>query len=133
MFKPKYHLTNKGFLQNSMLSFFKEEYHIFFLTPDNAKDKEGNYLGWGHFRSKDLTDWVQDSMVIKPDKEYDKYGCWNGSVVVKNDIPYLFYTGINPESLKVLMDSIPLQSWAAPSDPVHSLARLENVESFFQF
>ena len=98
MFKPKYHLTNKGFLQNSMLSFFKEEYHIFFLTPGNVKDKEGNYLGWGHFRSKDLTDWVQDSIVIKPDKEYDKYGCWNGSVVVKDDIPYLFYTGINPES-----------------------------------
>ena len=98
MFRPKFHITTKGFLQNSMLSFFNGEYHIFFLTPDNNKDKKANYHSWGHVRSKNLIHWKEDKIAIKPDKEYDKYGCWNGSVVVKNDIPYLFYTGINPES-----------------------------------
>lgn len=98
MFRPKFHITTKGFLQNSMLSFFNGEYHIFFLTPDNNKDKKANYHSWGHVRSKNLIHWKEDKIAIKPDKEYDKYGCWNGSVVVKDDIPYLFYTGINPES-----------------------------------
>ena len=52
MYKPKYHITTKGFLQNSMITFFEKEYHIFFLTPNN--DKERNYHAWGHVRSKNL-------------------------------------------------------------------------------
>ncbi len=96
MYKPKYHITTKGFLQNSMITFFKKEYHIFFLTPNN--DKERNYHAWGHVRSKNLIHWKEDNIAIKPDKEYDKYGCWNGSVAIKDETPYLFYTGINPES-----------------------------------
>ena len=69
MFRPKFHITTKGFLQNSMLSFFNGEYHIFFLTPDNNKDKKANYHSWGHVRSKNLIHWKEDKIAIKPDKE----------------------------------------------------------------
>ena len=96
MYRPKFHITTKSFLQNSMLTFYNKEYHIFFLTPDRLR--ETNYHAWGHVRSKDLINWKEETIAINPDKEYDKYGCWNGSVIVSNDIPYLFYTGINPES-----------------------------------
>ena len=57
MFRPKYHITAKGYLQNSMLTFYKEEYHIFFLTPQDNLQKTGSYLSWGHVRSKNLIHW----------------------------------------------------------------------------
>ena len=99
MFKPKFHITAKGYLQNSMLTYYKEEYHIFFLTPRvDLNQKVGSYNSWGHVKSKNLINWKEEELAIKPDKEYDKYGCWNGSLIIKDEIPYLFYTGINPES-----------------------------------
>ena len=52
MYRPKFHITTKSFLQNSMLTFYNKEYHIFFLTPDRLR--ETNYHAWGHVRSKDL-------------------------------------------------------------------------------
>jgi len=98
MFRPKFHITAKGYLQNSMLTFYKEEYHIFFLTPQDNLQKKGSYLSWGHVRSKNLIHWKEEDLAIIPEKDYDKYGCWNGSLVIKDEIPYLFYTGINPET-----------------------------------
>ena len=99
MFRPKYHITAKGYLQNSMLTYYKGEYHVFFLTPhDYSNIERGSYNSWGHVRSKNLIHWKEEDLAIKPDKDYDKYGCWNGCLVIKDEIPYLFYTGINPES-----------------------------------
>lgn len=99
MFKPKFHITAKSYLQNSMLTYYKDKYHIFFLTPtDNENKKASNYNSWGHVSSKNLIHWKEEELAIKPDKEYDKYGCWNGSLIIKDEIPYLFYTGINPET-----------------------------------
>jgi beta-fructofuranosidase len=99
MFRPRYHITAKGYLQNSMLTFYKEEYHVFFLTPQNYSNNEkSTYNSWGHMTSKNLIHWKEEELAIKPDKNYDKYGCWNGSLIVKDEIPYLFYTGINPET-----------------------------------
>jgi len=99
MFRPKFHITAKSYLQNSMLTYYKDKYHIFFLTPTDYENKKvSNYNSWGHVSSKNLIHWKEEELAIKPDKEYDKYGCWNGSLIIKDEIPYLFYTGINPET-----------------------------------
>ena len=92
MFRPRYHITAKGYLQNSMLTFYKEEYHVFFLTPQNYSNNEkSTYNSWGHMTSKNLIHWKEEELAIKPDRNYDKYGCWNGSLVVKDEIPWCHF------------------------------------------
>ncbi|WP_238859798.1 sucrose-6-phosphate hydrolase [Clostridium sp. YIM B02569] len=91
--KPKHHVTPKtGFLNDpNGLVQFKGTYHAFYqwleeVTPQGAKC-------WRHCISKDLVNWEDKGIALKPDMWYDKNGCYSGNGIVFNEKIYLFYTG----------------------------------------
>lgn len=91
--KPKYHITPKyGFLNDpNGLVQFKGVYHAFYqylekVTPQGKKS-------WAHYTSKDLVHWQDEGIALRPDRWFDKDGCYSGNAIVFNEKIYLFYTG----------------------------------------
>lgn len=74
------------------LSFFKGKYHVYFqYAPDDA---QGNAKKcWGHYESKNLTDWEFTGTVLVPDIPEDKDGVYSGCAYVNDDMLNIFYTG----------------------------------------
>lgn len=83
--KPKHHVAPKtGFLNDpNGLVQFKGTYHAFYqwleeVTPQGAKC-------WRHCISKDLVNWEDKGIALKPDMWYDKNGCYSGNGIVFNE------------------------------------------------
>ncbi len=92
----KYHFRpHKGWINDpNGLVYFNEYYHIFYQYSPNFETPDGEGRHWGHARTKDFLSWEELPVALFPDCEYDKNGCWSGTAVVKDDILYLFYSGI---------------------------------------
>jgi len=72
-------------------SFYNGEYHLFYQWHPL-----GPYHGlkyWYHVKSKDLVDWENVGIGLKPDTYYDSHGAYSGSAIEHNGKLYLFYTG----------------------------------------
>lgn len=67
--------------------YWKGVYHVFYLKG----------AGWGHLTSQDLVRWEElpDALEKGPDGAPDAENCWTGSIVEKNGVFHLFYTGKN--------------------------------------
>lgn len=92
-FRPKFHFAPEfGWVNDPHgIVKFKGKYHIYFqYYPFDTTNPE---TCWGHTSTKDFIHFDKTKCVITPDKEYDKLGCWSGSVIVKNGLVFLFYTG----------------------------------------
>lgn len=92
--RQKLHLEPaKGWLNDpNGLSFFGGYYHVYFqYSPESALGK--GQKCWGHFRSKNLTDWEFTGTVLFPDIAEDRSGVYSGCGFVKGDALYLYYTG----------------------------------------
>ncbi len=74
------------------LCFFGGYYHVYFqYAPDSA---EGNGKKcWGHYRTRNFTEWEFTGTVMFPDIPEDKDGVYSGSAVVCDDTLHIFYTG----------------------------------------
>lgn len=94
--KPRYHYKPEhGWINDpNGLVYFKGYYHIFYQHIPNCETPQGN-MHWGHARTKDFTEWEELPIALYPDKEYDNYGCWSGTAIVKDDILYLFYASVH--------------------------------------
>ncbi len=74
------------------LCYFGGYYHVYFqYSPDSADG--GGRKCWGHYRSKDLTEWEFTGTVLFPDTPDDKDGVYSGCAIVDNDTLHIFYTG----------------------------------------
>lgn len=72
-------------------SFYNGEYHLFYQWHPL-----GPYHGlkyWYHVKSKNLVDWENIGIGLKPDDYYDSHGTYSGSAIEHNEKLYLFYTG----------------------------------------
>ena len=86
-FKPQ-----KGWINDpNGLVFFKGKYHVFFQHDPN-NEVCGSGICWGHSATKDFLNWDHLPIALKPDEEYDSFGCWSGTAIVKDEILYIFYT-----------------------------------------
>lgn len=75
-----------GFIQ------FRGEYHLFYqFHPYDAK---WGPMHWGHMKSKDLIRWEDLPVALAPDQAFDRFGCFSGSAIEKDDKLYLLYTGV---------------------------------------
>ena len=74
-------------------SYFRGEYHLFYQYYPYEASVGGMQMCWGHAKSRDLLHWETLPIAIAPDQVYDKYGCWSGGAIEKDDILYLMYTG----------------------------------------
>ncbi len=93
-FRPNFHLTaKKGWINDpNGFVYFKGQYHLFVQHYPN--DVIWGPMTWLHFVSSDFIHFEEVGIAIKGDKEYDdKFGCFSGSAIVKDDVLYLFYTG----------------------------------------
>lgn len=66
-------------------------YHVFFQY--SPFDPCGGEKFWGHYTSRNLTDWEYEGVCLAPDEPFDRSGVYSGSCLVKDGIMYLFYTG----------------------------------------
>ena len=91
-YRPLIHITpKKGWINDpNGFVFFKNEYHIY--TQNNPYDTKWGPMHWLHFKSKDLINWEECGVALKPDKPYDKeFGCFSGSIVVNDNKMFVYY------------------------------------------
>ena len=93
IYRQKFHIMPPvGWLNDpNGLCYFKGEYHVFFqYCPFDAN---GGLKVWGHYTSKNLTEWEYKGVSFVPDCPYDCHGVYSGSAYVENDKMHIFYTG----------------------------------------
>ncbi len=87
-----FHIQPKTGLLNDPngLAYFKGRYHLFYqwfpLGPIHGLKH------WYHLSSKDLLNWKDEGLFLKPEKDYESHGIFSGSGLVEEDRLYLFYT-----------------------------------------
>lgn len=116
---PKYHYKpQKGWLNDpNGLVWFRGYYHIFYQHSPNYEIPWQEPMHWGHARTKDFLHWEEFPVALYPDKEYDNFGCWSGTAMVKDDILYLFYSSVyRPEGTEEKIQKVCV---AYSTDGVH--------------
>lgn len=78
----------------------KGTYHVFYLqAPRNGAypKRHNNHVSIGHATSKDLINWKEKPIALKPGKkgEWDDFTLWTGTIIKKSGKFYMFYTGRN--------------------------------------
>lgn len=71
--------------------FYNGEYHLFYQWHPLGPFHGLKY--WYHTKSKDLVNWENVGIAIKPDDYYDSHGVYSGSAIEHDGKLYLFYTG----------------------------------------
>ncbi len=106
--RPVYHLMTAANWINDPNGpcYFAGYWHMFF--QHNPYIADFGPMGWGHARSPDLAHWEHCPIAIMPTPgDYDGAGCWSGSVVIQNGIPYMLYSGVADMTLWSIDDDIP--------------------------
>ena len=83
----------EGVLGDTIPFYWQGEYHIFYLKGSS----------WGHVKSDDLVHWKNLPDALKKGEEPespDGENCWTGSIVEKDGVFTLFYTGKNSRDPK---------------------------------
>lgn len=90
-FKPK-----KGWMNDpNGLVFFKGYFHAFYQhCPTHEQPWTGEYMHWGHARTKDYLNWEELPVALTPEHPYENQGCWSGTAIVKDDMLYLLYASV---------------------------------------
>ncbi|PKH12164.1 sucrose-6-phosphate hydrolase [Planomicrobium sp. MB-3u-38] len=71
--------------------FYNGEYHLYYQWHPLGPFHGLKY--WYHTKSKDLVNWENVGIAIKPDEYFDSHGAYSGSAVEHNGNLYLLYTG----------------------------------------
>lgn len=67
--------------------------HLFYQF--NPYSSAWDTMHWGHVTSDDMVKWQYEPVALAPDKKYDICGCFSGSAIVKDDLLYIMYTGVD--------------------------------------
>ncbi|OIJ18071.1 sucrose-6-phosphate hydrolase [Anaerobacillus alkalidiazotrophicus] len=72
-------------------SFYNGEYHLFYQWFPLGPVHGLKY--WYHKKSKDLVNWENVGIAIRPNDYFDSHGAYSGSAIEHNGNLYFFYTG----------------------------------------
>lgn len=102
--KLKYHYKpQKGWINDpNGLVYFKGYYHIFYQHVPDYEIHVGHPMHWGHARTKDFVHYEELPIALYPDKDYDAFGCWSGTAIVKDDVLYLFYASVKEDRFQTV-------------------------------
>lgn len=73
----------------------KNGLHMFYQY--NPLGAQWGNMSWGHALSKDLVHWKRLEPALLQGESYDKDGVFSGCCVVKDGLPHILYTGVNPQ------------------------------------
>lgn len=92
IWKQKLHLEpSKGWLNDpNGLVYFGGNYHIF---HQYSYEVNGGKKMWYYYTSKDLINYIDKGVFLKPDTEFDKSGVYSGSANVEGENLVFYYTG----------------------------------------
>ena len=118
LWKPEYHFTApSGWINDpNGLIFYKGWYHLFYQF--NPYGCDWGSMHWGHAVSKDLFQWKDLPIALKPDQSYDDHpagGCFSGSCVEHEGKLFAFYSSTTLDGEQVMQS----QSLAISEDGIH--------------
>ncbi|GAA3009488.1 sucrose-6-phosphate hydrolase [Tetragenococcus solitarius] len=92
-YRQKFHIQSKTGLLNDPngFSFYNGRFHLFYQWFPLGPVHGLKY--WYHVSSKNLIDWEDEGIGLKPDTKYDSHGVFSGSGFAYEDQLFLFYTG----------------------------------------
>lgn len=92
-YRQAFHIQPKTGLLNDPngFSFYNGKFHLFYQWFPLGPVHGLKY--WYHVSSKDLVNWQDEGIGLKPDTKYDSHGVFSGSGFVHEDKLFLFYTG----------------------------------------
>lgn len=96
--RPGYHfLPPSGWMNDpNGLLVVDGRLHLFYQHNPNGPFHDR--IHWGHAVSDDLLHWRHLPIALTPDPDGpDAHGCWSGCAVVRDGVPTLLYTGIQPQ------------------------------------
>ena len=122
-YKPK-----DGWVGDVIPFYWKGTYHVFYLkAPPEPKRHGADFTPYAHISTTDFLTWREHPTVIEPATDPaapDAISCWTGSVIERNGVFHLFYTGHNlpnpdcPQSICVAR-SRDLDHWEKdPANPI---------------
>lgn len=90
--RQKFHIQPTTGLLNDPngFSYYQDEYHLFYQWFPNGAVHGLKY--WYHLKSKNLVDWEDLGIALKPDSNCDSHGVYSGSAIEKDEHLYLMYT-----------------------------------------
>lgn len=88
-----YHPAKNWMNDPNGLTFFNNLFHIYYQY--NPKGNSWGNIAWGHATTKDFINYKEEEIVLKPDKEYDKDGCFSGNSIIIDDTLYIYYTSVS--------------------------------------
>lgn len=93
IWRQQYHIQPPTGLLNDPngFSYFNGEYHLFYQWFPLGPVHGLKY--WYHTKSKDLVNWENVGIGLKPNSYFDSHGAYSGSAIEHNEKLYLFYTG----------------------------------------
>ena len=97
-------------------------YHVFFQY--SPFDPCGGEKFWGHYTSRNLTDWEYAGVPLAPDEQFDRSGVYSGSCLIKDGIMYLFYTCLLYTSLTICQKRGSSKKVRNHFSPTHGLPRM---------
>lgn len=122
--RPKYHLMPTAGWSNEThgLFYLDGKYNIFSQRNFNGPYLE--HINWGHYTSTDLINWEEKNQILWPQPGFDEVGIWSGHAIIKNNQPFVFYTGVNKVKAAIgLATSIsPYENWTKNSTPIITAA-----------
>ena len=100
-YRPMYHYRPPARWMNDICGtvYYKGYHHIFYQGNPYRDDSYG--WGWGHARSKDLSNWEEMPYALPPMSHRGELRCNSGNIAVTTDgTPHIFYTWV-PKSGRV--------------------------------
>lgn len=91
--RQKYHIQPKTGLLNDPngFAYYNGEYHLFYQWFPLGSVHGLKY--WYHMKSKNLIEWEDSGIAIRPSSYFDSHGAYSGSALEHDEKLYLFYTG----------------------------------------
>lgn len=98
--KPAFHVSAPvGWINDpNGFSTYQGKVHLFYQY--HPYYREWGPMHWGHSVTEDMICWKQMPVVLAPDQEYDKVGCFSGSAVEVDGQHVLVYTGVTKATLE---------------------------------
>ena len=88
-----YHPKKNWMNDPNGLTYFKNLFHIYYQY--NPISNSWGNISWGHATTKDFINYKEEDVVLKPDMEYDKDGCFSGNSIIIDEVLYVYYTSVS--------------------------------------